>query len=35
MNLLSLLEIKNTPEEQAEIILGLFKKAKPTEENEG
>jgi hypothetical protein len=34
MNLLSLLEIKNTPEEQAEIILGLFKKVKPTEENE-
>jgi len=26
MNLLSLLEIRNTPEEQAEIILGLFKK---------
>jgi hypothetical protein len=33
-NLLTLLEIKNTPEEQADIILGLFKKVKPKEENE-
>jgi len=32
MNLLALLEIRKSPEEQAEIILGLFKKAEPTEE---
>ena len=34
MNLTSLLEIKKSPEEQAEIIIGLFKKVGPIEENE-
>jgi hypothetical protein len=33
-NLLSLLEIRKSPEEQAEMILGLFKKVVHTEENE-
>jgi len=34
MNLLSLLEIRKSPEEQAEIILGLFKKVGKNESEE-
>ena len=34
MQLLELLELIKSPEEQAEIILGFFKKVQPTEDNE-
>jgi len=34
MNILSLFEFIKNPEEQAEAILGLFKKVEPTEGNE-